>query len=334
MAQKVKFKTVLDALLEDGSPFPGSYLKEFSDISPLNLDALLKVWPDVSPKRKQNLLEDLEDLADIDTLTSFEDMARALLNDNDPHVRVQSIRLLKESEDKKLVPIFLKFVQQDDSAEVRAAAAGLLGWFIYLGELEKIPPDYLRQIEDVLLKKVESKDDKPVRQRALESLGYSSCEEVIPLIQSAYEDDDPDWVVSSIFAMGRSNDDRWKKEVLSQLYAADEDIRLEAIRASGNLELSAARASLLDQLNDEEDLDIRRDIIWSLSKIGGEGVRDRLDELFEMEDDDEEAEYIEEAMENLNFTEGAQFSLFDIDADEDNNGLQEEDLDLDEDDDD
>jgi len=165
-------------------------------------------------------------------------------------------------------------------------------------------------------------------------LGYSSCEEVIPLIQSAYEDDDPDWVVSSIFAMGRSNDDRWKKEVLSQLYAADEDIRLEAIRASGNLELSAARASLLDQLNDEEDLDIRRDIIWSLSKIGGEGVRDRLDELFEMEDDDEEAEYIEEAMENLNFTEGAQFSLFDIDADEDNNGLQEEDLDLDEDDDD
>ena len=57
--------------------------------------------------------------------------------------------------------------------------------------------------------------------------------------------------------MGRSNDDRWKKHVLSKLHAPDDDIRSEAIVAAGELELTSARAALLDLLDDEEDEEIR-----------------------------------------------------------------------------
>jgi HEAT repeat protein len=92
------------------------------------------------------------------------------------------------------------------------------------------------------------------------------------------------------------------------------------------LELSSARAALLDLLDDEEDLGLRRALIWALSKIGGEGVRNKLDELLEIEEDDEEADFIEEAMENLSFTEDVQFTLLDLDPDEDfpDDDLQEE----------
>jgi HEAT repeat protein len=159
----------------------------------------------------------------------------------------------------------------------------------------------------------------------LESLGYSGRAEVIPLIETAYHDKNPDWVVSALFAMGRSSDERWKKQVLSKLHAPDEDIRSEAIHAAGELELASARSILLNSLEDEEDLEIRREIIWALSKIGGEGVRNRLEELLETEQDDEEADFIEEAMDTLSFTEDmAQFDLFDIDPD---TQLREEDLD-------
>jgi HEAT repeat protein len=130
------------------------------------------------------------------------------------------------------------------------------------------------------------------------------------LIESAYHDKDPDWVVSALFAMGRSCDERWKKQVLSQLHSPDDDIRSEAIVAAGELELSSARSVLLDLLDDEEDVEIRRALIWALSKIGGEGVRTKLDELIDLEEDDDVADFLEEALENLSFTEDAQFDLF------------------------
>jgi len=113
--------------------------------------------------------------------------------------------------------------------------------------------------------------------------------------------------------------------VLSKLHAPDEDIRSEAIHAAGELELPSARSILLDLLEDEEDLEIRRELIWALSKIGGEGVRGRLEEILEVEADDEEAGFIEEALDNLTFTEDlARFDLLDLDPDAD---LDEEEYD-------
>ena len=325
MTQNAPFRAVADALLDNGTPFPPRYLHRFSDIAPEDLTLLLKVWPQITTKRKHSLLEDLEELAEADTLTSFDDLAHPLLKDADPQVRIRAIRLLWESEDAKLVPIFLKIMNEDPDTEARAAAANALGLFVYQGELEKIPAELHHRIEDNLLKVLASSKETLVRRRALESLGYSGRDEVIPLIEAAYHDKDPDWVVSALFAMGRSSDERWKKQVLSKLHAPDEDVRSEAVHAAGELELAAARPILLDSLEDEEDSELRRELIWALSKIGGEGVRDKLEEILEAEEDDEEADFIEEAMDNLAFTEDmAPFDLFDLDPDAQ---MHEDDLD-------
>jgi HEAT repeat protein len=328
MTPNVPFQTVVEALLDDSTPFPPRYLHLFSDIAPTDLTILMKDWPKISTKRKHSLLEDLEELAETDTLTNFDNLARPLLKDTDPQVRVQAIRLLWENEDPRLASIFLKMLNEDEDAEVRAAAANALGLFVYQGEVEKIPEDTHHRIEDALLKTATSAKETLVRRRALESLGYSGREEVIPLIEAAYHEKNPEWVVSSLFAMGRSCDERWKKQVLSKLHAPYEDIRSEAIHAAGELELASARPVLLDILEDEEDLELRRELIWALSKIGGEGVRTRLEELLDAETDDEEADFIEEAMDNLTLTENmALFELFDLNPDADLHGeeLDEED---------
>jgi HEAT repeat protein len=325
MTKNTPFQTVVEALLDNGTPFSASYLHRFSDISPTDLAILLKAWPQILNRRKNTLLEDLEELAEADTLTNFDDLARPLLKDSDPQVRIRAIRLLWENEDPKLVPIFLKILNEDVETEVRAAAANALGLFVYQGELEKIPPQLHHQIEDDLLKAATSAKETLVRRRALESLGYSGREEAVPLIEAAYHEKKPEWVVSALFAMGHSCDERWKKQVLSKLHAPDEDIRSEAIHAAGELELASARTILLDMLEDEEDLELRREIIWALSKIGGEGVRERLDEILEAGTDDNEADFIEEAMENLTLTEDmGLLDLFDLDPEAE---LHEEELD-------
>ena len=317
MAQNVSIKTVIEALLDDSQTFPARYLQRFSDIAPSDLKSLIHAWSKVSLRRKVSLLEDLEDLAESDTLTSFDDLARALLTDPDAQVRVLAMRLLWECEDIKLVPVFLDILNHDEAVEARAGAATALGLFVYLGELERIPAPLYHQIEDNLLEATTSADEILVRRRALESLGASSRDEVPPLIEAAYNQKNPDWIVSALFAMSRSADERWDKQVLANLSGPNEDIRREAVRAAGELELRSSRNFLLDQLEDEEDLEIRRHLIWSLSKIGGEGVRNRLEELLEQEPDDEEADFLEEALDNLVFNEQtAQFDMFDFEPDD------------------
>jgi HEAT repeat protein len=314
MPQNAPFLTVIDALLDDSNTFPARYLHLLSDMEPGDLKQLKKAWPGVSPRRKHTLLEDLEDLAETDTLTSFDDLARTLLDDPDPKVRARSIRLLWECEDAKLIPVYLDMLNNDDDLEVRAAAANALGQFVYLGELEKIPTELHHEIEDQLLAATSASNETLIRRRALESLGYSGRKEVIPLIEAAYLEKKTDWIVSALFAMGRSSDKRWKKQVLAQVHSPDEEIRSEAIHAAGELELESSRAVLLDILEDEEDLGVRRELIWALAKIGGEGVRAKLEELLEIEEDDEEADFIEEAIDTLSFTEDmGNFSLIDVD---------------------
>jgi HEAT repeat protein len=315
MTLNAPFLTVVDALLDESQPFPARYLQLFSDLESVNLKKLNDAWPRLTPRRKHSLLEDLEDLAEADTLASFDDLARTLLADPDPQVRTRAIRLLWECEDTKLIPVFINILNNDADVDTRAAAANALGQFVYLGELDKIPADLLRKIEDQLLAATSSSSSKDtlVRRRALESLGYSSRAEVVPLIEDAYRHKDPDWIASSLWAMGRSCDSRWRKQVLSQLHSPDEDIRSEAIHAAGELELESARPILLDLLADEEDPEVRHELIWGLSRIGGEGVRARLEELHEIEEDDEAADFIEEALDTLSFTEDmGDFSLFDV----------------------
>jgi hypothetical protein len=96
--EPISFQKVLDALLADRRDFPRRYyLQEFSDIGTLELKTLLDVWPRIDSSRKLTLLEELDALAENDTLVSFDDLASALLTDPDPQVRMRAIRLLDES---------------------------------------------------------------------------------------------------------------------------------------------------------------------------------------------------------------------------------------------
>ena len=326
-ATPTSFQSVLDALLSDRKEFPRRYLQEFSDIGTLELKTLLDVWPQVKPSRKLTLLEELDALAETDTLVSFDDVARALLTDPEPEVRTRAIRLLDEYEDPKVVPSYLDMVKNDPDLNVRVEAANALHLFVDLGELEEIPENIYHQVEDALLASAASEDNLRVRRAALESLGYSSRPEVATLIESAFHREDPAWQASSLVAMGRSADERWTDAVTRSLVHVDDRIRKAAVQAAGELSLQAARPILLKMLGEEEDTTILSAVIWSLSQIGGEDVRTYLENLLDViEDDDEQIAFLEEALDNLAFTEDLdRFDLLAFDPDDDLKPIEEDD---------
>ncbi len=315
---KIPFQKVIDELLDgQAREFSRRSLQEFSDLDPASLRALLEAWPRIRPDRKRLLLEGLQSLSDADTLVSFDDLARALLADADAQVRVRALRLLDECDDAKLVPAFLKILAGDEDVAARAEAASSLGRYVELGELEEIPERTRRQVEDALLAKANSDDQPLVRRNAIEALGYSSRPEVVTLIESAFRRLDPDWQASALFAMGRSSDDRWEEQVLSRLMDESPRVRLAAVEAAGGLSLSSAHTILIRMLEEEEEDDIVSAAIWSLSQIGGEDARVYIENLLDLTDDDEQIRFLEDALDNLAFTEDlSRFDLLAFDPDE------------------
>jgi HEAT repeat protein len=325
--EKITFQQVLDALLDENTPLNPRYPYRFSDLSASDLAALEGVWPRVPVWRRQALMEDIEDLGESDMLLSFEALGRFALKDSDARVRQLAIRTLWDYDASDLIPVLINMMENDSDTEVRAAAASALGRFIYLGELEEIPENALHHVEDRLLQTCQGSADTLVRRRALEALGFSGRAEVVKLIENAYASGDTDWMASALFAMGRSANEDWTPMVQDMLESLHPAIRLEAARAAGELEISASVPRLVELLNDSDD-DVRLASIWSLSQVGGEGVREILQKMYEETEDDSEAELLESALDNLSFTEDLQlYSILDLPDLDGSEGAVDEDLD-------
>jgi hypothetical protein len=324
------FEEIKQALLNKEAPFPASLLYFFSDISLADLKKLEAVWPQVWTERRRGLLEDMETLAEKDTLLFFDDVAEMCLEDEDPVARATAIRLLWQSEEERLVPKLITLLKEDPQSIVRAAAATALGVFVYLGELEEIDEFIYEDILKALISVHLGSDERLVRRRALEALGWATHPEVPGFIQHAYETNQEEWLQSALFAMGRSYDNRWTRAVMRMFEHPDADVRYEAVRAAGELELEDARQELFDMLEEGiDDDDIYFAVIWSLSKIGGRGVRQAIEISLEDAEDPEEIRLLEEALENLDFTEQVNsFDMMYIDEEDPDEWLDEEDDEL------
>lgn len=313
---EIPFSELIAALLDTDTPLHPRFLYRLSDLGPEEMAQLEQVWPGVPLWRRRALLEDLEELGDADTVLSFEPIGRYAVRDEDAGVRRSAVRLLWQSESEDLIRVFDGFLSKDPDSGVRTAAAAGLGQFVYKGELEELPQDKLRHIEERLMRATREDSEAAVRRQALESLSYSSRPEVPALIERAFTSGDRDWVASALVSMGRSADKRWKDEVLPRLDDPSPRLRSEAARASGELEISEAVPQLIE-LTEDGDEAVRLAAIWALSQVGGRRARRTLESLLSQSQDEDEVEYLETALDNLAFTEGLQpFSWLDFPEDE------------------
>jgi len=297
---------LINALMDLEHQFPSKLLYQFSDLSSSEQKTLASCWSKVPLQRRQTFLQDLVSLAENDPVLMYESVARIALEDEDTDVCISAIDLLFDSEDRHLIPVYLRLLADQTRTEaVRAAVANALGPFVYMGEVEKCRPEVLHEIENSLLRAYKEDRSDLVKRRALEALGYSGREEIPPLLRKAAAMNDDLWLESAMFAMGRSADEQWEGSVLENLDHENMAVRIQAVHAAGELGLKKARKNLLRAIDIVEEDDLRHEIIWALAQIGGEGVERKLDALLAAAEDDDESAFLEEAMEMLNFTEGS-----------------------------
>lgn len=333
MTTSDSIQDLINALMDLEHQFPSRLLYQFSDLSTSEQNTLANCWSKVPLQRRQTFLQDLVSLAENDPVLMYEAVARIALDDEDTDVCISAIDLLFDSEDRHLIPIYLRLLaDQTRSEALRAAVANALGPYVYMGEVEKIRAEVLHEIEETLIRAYNEDVSELVRRRALEALGYSSREEIPAMLRKAAAMRDDLWLESAMFAMGRSADEQWEARVLENLEHENLAVRIQAVHAAGELALKKARRNLLRAIDLVDDDELRHEIIWALAQIGGEGVERKLDALLAAAEDDEESAFLEEAMEMLNFTEGGdEMELISVPWDQDEAEELEEDGDEDDD---
>jgi HEAT repeat protein len=312
-------------------PISVAGLYALSTLDKAQLEQVKVTWSTLPAERRATVMQHLIDLVDDTFEVDFNAIFRLGLNDTDSAVRAAAITGLWEDVDPALIAPLLQQLQDDDEA-VRAAAAGVLGHYVYRGELEELDAAKVKPIITAL-KAIYRDVAQPieVRRRALESLGFLSDDDTSQLITQAYHHADDHMKWSAVFAMGRSLDaERWGAIVLEELAAPDPEMRYEAARAAGELEYVPAIRKLGELLEDVDE-EVQLATVWSLGQIGGEKAKQLLIAVLES-DAEHLHEEAEDALAELEF-KGDNFDLtmFDFEDDDEENWVLDENLDDEED---
>lgn len=293
----------------------------FYGLSGLSDEDALQVrpaWDRLTAPVRRKILREMVDISEANFEMEFSAVGWFGLDDADASVREAAIEALWEDESVELMTRLIEMMQWDEVREVRAAAASALGRFVLLGELDELPEYAVNTVHEAVVNVLTNLDeDIDVRRRALEAISNSSLEIVDEAIQEAYSGDERRMQVSAVFAMGRSCDPQWSDFVLRELTSDDPEMRYEAARAAGELEIAEA-VPHLTRLGLDSDREIQDMAIWSLGEIGG---REALRILNAMAQDAEQngdrdlREAIDDAIATANLASGS-LTLLDFDQDD------------------
>jgi HEAT repeat protein len=276
------------------------------------LTSFAQTWPRFSIERRREIISQMVEISEADIEVDFTPVFILGSKDPDPQVRALSIEGLWENEDHTLVRPLIRLLHNDPSAIVRETAAVSLGRFALLAELEKLQPHFADLIWDALWHTIHApKEELDVCRRAVESIAYFGRQETLDIIEQAYNHEEPRMRASAVFAMGRSADDRWENIVLDELDSDDSEMRYEAVRACGALQLDSS-VMPLSKLVVDPDSEVKQMAAWALGQIGSPEAR-RVLEICCEQGDEALQEAAEEALAQVDLLQGSlDFSMYDF----------------------
>ncbi len=304
-----KLTDILLTLGDESAKLNHQALASLSDLNSQEMTQFQNAWSNFSASRRLELIDTLIELAEEHVQYDYRPIFRWTLMDSEAPVRARSIEGLWEDERPRLIPVFQKLLELDPDADVRAAAAVALGQFVYWGELGTVESPLVEDATQALWDcYLNDNEDLQVRRRALEGIATSGRPGVARLIESAHYSSEPEMRASALYAMGRNADPRWIPYLLPELEQDDPELRLEAVRALGELEARQAVRPLIQLIAVEVDAEIRMAALSALGQIGGPEARRALEAATEW-DDEATVAAAEAALEELLTSDGSTFEL-------------------------
>jgi len=258
-------------------------LPRLSRLSPEGQREFAEAWARIDVRRRRRIVQELLNLAEDNVDLNFDAVFTRGLTDDDPDVRLGSVRGLWEHEQPDIIDPLLNILEHDEDPGVRAEAALALGRFVGLAVEGKLRDRHFKRIEEALRSTIENTGEvQEVRARALESAGAYDAPWVRQAIRDSYESGLFRFKVSAVHAMGRSCEHRWLPLLLKELNSDEPELRYEAALACGSLGDENAIPHLIRLLVDPDE-EVKEAAIHSLGEIGGPQARAALLALLDSE---------------------------------------------------
>ena len=289
-------------LSDDSSPVKRSGLLQLSSLTRDDARDFRRLWRAVSRERKREVLAALIELSEDNLELDFSAIFRVCLSDECEMVREQATRGLLETDDRALIRPLIALLNDDPSANVRAAAAISLSKYADLAQQGKLMSRDSQRVRDALLAVIANHSEaRDVRRRAIEAVASFDTIETSAIVRAAYESEDSAMRQSAIYAMGRSSNSAWLPIALSETNAADPAIRYEAANACGLLGAESTIPQIAALIGDE-DIEVQCAAAIALGNIGGPTAKRALRRALDV-GEDALTEAAAEALENLEFDE-------------------------------
>lgn len=306
---KPTLQDAIEELSSNNGELPGpAVLYGLSGLSDSELQTLQPAWDSLDATYRRVLMQMMVDAMDENFELNYRPVAEANLTASQPEVRQAAIEMLWEAQSLYLMDHFIKIAQNDPVMDVRQEATKALGRFVLWGELGDLSEDETERAQDALIGILDnSGEDTSVQRYALEGLANCSRQGTAERIQAAHDSDDGQLQQGAIVAMGHSCDaQRWGTTILEMLEHTDVDMRRQAAKASGELQLDEAVPALL-RILEEDEREGQEIAIWSLGEIGGKEAMRVLESISEMAEelgDDALLEIVDDAIGNAGLMNG------------------------------
>ena len=281
----MELEQYLTDLGNEEKPIRQTDLLQLSGLSTEELSDFKSVWLSLPQSRKCEILGRLEELSEDNLDLEFIAVFRSCLADEHDEVRERAARGLWECDDRIIIRPMITLLLKDASPNVRAIAAASLGRFAEMAQEGKILDRDGDRVRDALLSVIhDEEEDGDVRRRAIESVASFNSPEVESIVREAYFAGDPMLKRTSLYAMGRSSDDRWIPLIVEEMMDQDPAVRYEAAIAYGKLDDESTVPQVITLLNDE-DFQVQMAAIQALGNIGGSLAKRALLQCLQMEDE-------------------------------------------------
>ena len=263
------------------------------ELEPEELHAVSRLGGDeeAAATAQLNQLESAERFAAADRLREaavafagydFTNLFSVLLRDGDASVRTVAVHGLAVSETAGAASMMLATAQsEEEETSVRLEAISALGDVALRVELGWASSESAGNVvqslrvlaEDVL-------EDDQLRAAAIAGVAVVSEPWVAQLIEDAFDSDDAALHIGAVEAMGRSADESWLSLLEGSLYAEDEDERLAAAMAIGEIGSEEGAPLLLDLFDDATaNEELLRASVSALGAIASDEALEQLERL-------------------------------------------------------
>ncbi|MDJ0753082.1 MAG: HEAT repeat domain-containing protein [Ardenticatenaceae bacterium] len=317
--ENINYDELFEMLFDENRDVTVSKIYQLSDLPTREFEQFFSRWQSLEPDRKGIIARHMADISEENFVVDFAPFAGRLMTDPAAEVRLASLDMLWDCSDVALIDPIIERMEQDQDDRVRASAAATLGHYMLMIQWGEIDDQYESSIATALLAQFNgAMTPVEIRRAALESISSASLDVVPDLINQAYTSRDPLMQLSAVFAMGRTADSRWSREIRTELDSDDPDMRAEAGRAAGALGSSDFADQLAQIAKFDDHIEAQIAAIYALGQIGNELASKTLDEIVSDEEYEDLHEIAEEAMEEM-MVMGMDFDLSLLDWQDDDN---------------